>query len=238
MPPNSLDLSSFKKKSVTFEFRYEPAYLLWDRAGAVWSNLKQYWADLQVIDAKPNLTSFRAGEEFALEIGIDKAHITSFGLKHSDITEPFEQFLYIVRKTLELKTYSRLGYRVIYEKKFRNKEDSTQQFKDMGIVNFPQGQLFNIAGNIYNPELSYRWEDEIIGLRVLIKSVVQNVKFDAPPEIEELKTIDIENNLLVIDFDYYTKAATTPGQIKLSDWIKQIVHYINRDSKYFLGKEE
>jgi hypothetical protein len=238
MPSNSLDLSSFKKKSITFEFRYEPAYLLWDRAGAVWSNLKQNWANLQVIDAKPNLTSFRVGEEFALEIGIDKAHITFFGLKHLDVAEPFEQFLYIVRKTLELKTYSRLGYRVIYEKKFKTKEDSTQLFKDMGVVNFPQGQLFNIAGEVYNPELSYKWEDEKIGLRVLLKSVVQNVKFDAPPGIEELQTIDIENNLLIVDFDYYTKAETTPGQIKLSEWIKQIVHFINRDSKYFLGKEE
>lgn len=238
MPHNYLDLSSFKKNSISFDFRYEPAYYLWDRAGAVWSNLKEYWPNLQSLDAQPNLASFRAGKEFAFEVAIDKAHITAFGLKHSDIMEPFENFLHVVRKTLEIKSYTRLGYRVIYERKCNNKEDSTQLFKDLGIVNFPKGQLFNITGSVYNPELSYRWEDEKIGLRVVLKSTVQKVKFDAPQNIDELQSIDIENDLLVVDLDYYTKATTTPGQIKLSDWIKQIVHYINRDSKYFLGQAE
>ena len=238
MSPNSIDLSSLKKSSISFEFRYEPEYLLWDRAGEVWSNLKKYWPDLQVLDAQPNLTSFKAGENFNLEVGIDKAHISAFKLNHSDILEPFGNFLNVVRKTLEIKSYARLGYRVIYEKKCNKEADSTQLFKDLGIVNFPQGKLFNITGNVYNPELSYRWEDEKIGLRIAIKSAIQKVTFDAPQNIEDLKSIDIENDLFAVDIDYYTKAATTPGQIKLTEWIQQIAHFINRDSKYLLGKQE
>ena len=194
---------------------------------------------MQVLDAKPNLTSFRIGDDFALEIGIDKAHISAFGVKHSDIIEPFENFLYTVRKTLEITSYNRLGFRVIYEKKCNNnKQDSNYYFQRMGIVNFPQRQLFNIKGMVHNPELSYNWEDEKIGLRVAIKSVIQKVKFDAPQNMEDLKSIDIENDLLVVDLDYYTKAVTTPGQIKLSEWINQIVHLINRDSQYLLGNAE
>ena len=119
MLDKKLELVDFKIKSLTFEVRYAPAYLLWDRSGALWSNLEQIWPDLQTVETGPNLTSFRVGENFQLQVELKKSHITAFNTKINDIFDPFETFLLIVRKTLEISTYSRLCFSIINEKKYK-----------------------------------------------------------------------------------------------------------------------
>ena len=48
-----MDISHFNLHSVSFEVRYDQAYLLWDRAGSIWHDIRQTHPKLVLKEANP-----------------------------------------------------------------------------------------------------------------------------------------------------------------------------------------
>ena len=80
-----------------------------------------------------------------------------------------------------------------------------------------------------------RWEGEELGSRVRIGTYKQEIDFDPPPGIDELKSIHTLKNFITYDVDYFTTASTSVGQFKPLKWIPPVMQVIRRDAKDFLG---
>lgn len=231
-----LQFTDFTLKRMTFEFRYDPAYLLWDRGGQIWAQAKQQWPDIICKTAQPNQTHFSIKDKFELNIELEKSFIIAYRPDLNELVVHHDYFLNLVRKSLEISSYNRLGGRFVFEKIFKNKNAACEAFLSSNMIKFPKGKHFGIDGKVAAPQCVFKWEDDNIGVRGSLQAASRKVEIDMPPEIEGIDPIKVENDLVLLDIDYYTKAPTNPGQFRVADWINQTFHLIKRDSHIFLGE--
>ena len=232
----ALDLGKFKLKKVILELRYANAYLLWDRAGEIWSRAEMKWPGLNLKKAEPGATIFAYENRFELGINLDKTFIVGHDPKpdleqFSDYTGIFSD---IAKDSLGLSEYNRLGLRVFYERKYDGKNSASQAL--FGSVDLPQpsGKHFNVSGKVVQPEFALRWEGQAIGVRASLAVQSRKIDFDAPLGVDEFSSIHAEVDLLVLDVDYYTLARIGVGQFQAKEWIQQAHHLIKRDIDTFL----
>ena len=73
----TLDLAQFDIEKVSFEVRYENAYLLWDRAGLIWSQARTKWPAIIMKHAEPNDTTFSLDNRYELVVRLDSAFVVA-----------------------------------------------------------------------------------------------------------------------------------------------------------------
>jgi len=232
-----VDLSQLKLIQSTFEIRYRNAYALWDKAGLLWFNANSEWSNLKMVKAEPMVTTFTLNDRFELGVNIDRLHIidTTPSSSLKEFSECAEKFSDIVTNTLNIKNYTRLGFRLIYNRYFPDKITAANTLLASKMLLVPEGKHFNIQGKVLLPQFSLVWEGESTGVKVLMAARDKKIDFDAPLGIEELSSVHIEKYELVYDLDYYTLHQVSKGQLNIKEWIEQAYHLIRRDSKLFLG---
>lgn len=231
-----LELPDFVLQRATLEVRYEPAYLIWDKSGSIWHQVKQRWPELINKSANPNQTSFSLPKKYDLTVEHDKTFLISHRQKIERTLEDIKFYIDLVRKTLDIKSYSRIGARFFYEKKFNTEEEAINSFINANVINIPTGRQLNIEGKVSQPQYVLKLENEDIGVRVSLQVANKKIEFNPPNEITEIEQIKIESNLILFDIDYYTKTNTNTGQVDISYWFNQAYHLVKRDSNSFLGQ--
>lgn len=58
------------------ELRYSNAFILWDRAGAMWTELKSGFRDFDAQNVGPNQVVFHGDGRYSLNVSLDRAAIT------------------------------------------------------------------------------------------------------------------------------------------------------------------
>ncbi len=235
---DSFDLDSFKLDQAVMEIRYGKAFVLWDRYGRILSELNSKWPDLKMREAKEKNQIFRINGRYDAGADLEKAYFIDLTpastLKEFKIDADF--FLSLIIKTLDIKELSRLGFRLVFRKKFHDKIEASESWTSMKMMSVPHGKHFNIQGKVMEPNYSIRWEGESTGVRTML--YVQNRQFDLDPEpyLEEIEPIHIERHDLVYDIDYYTLKNILAGQLNIPEWISQVNHLIRRDSNGFFNQ--
>ena len=234
---DSLSLSNLKLLQATIEIRYNNAYLLWDRSGLIWSKASSKWVNLKIVKADPMVTNFLIDDRYEASVQLEKAHFID--LKPSSSLKEFianaELFVTLVADTLDLTEFTRLGFRLIYYKRFNNKVEAADSLISTKMINVPSGKHFNIEGKVLTPKYSLKWEGESMGVRVELSAQNKKIDLDVKPGMEEIAPVHVERFEIVYDIDYYTLKNTTKGQLNVKDWISQSYHLIKRDSKVFMG---
>jgi len=230
-------LSDLALRQVAFELRYTPAYLLWDRAGAVHTAALQKWHSLRVIRAEPGVTVFRLPPSSQITVTLERTTVETYKpdanlLEFIELSHFYTENL--VRE-LGVSEFLRIGTRLIYAKTFPTIEEASQAILETRQVNVPAGKHFNIEGKGLYPEYTLRWEGEKTAVAVRLRAVGQKVEFDAPFAVEEIASVHTERFDAIFDVDHFTGAATPAGQFRCKDWIQQAVHLTRRDSGAFLG---
>lgn len=235
--PSKLELSHLKLSQATLEIRYDNAYILWDRTGLVWSEVSSIWSDLKMVEAKPMVSTFILNDRFELAVKLDRAHFIDMKPTSSlkEFIELSEIFIDLVSKSLEIKKFGRLGFRLIYNKQFPDKITAANTLISTKIMAGPQGKHFNIEGKILLPKYSLFWEGESTAIHVTLAAQDKKIELDISPEIEEVSAIHIEKHEVIFDIDYYTLCTVSKGQLDIKEWISQAYHLIKRDSKVFMG---
>ncbi len=234
----SLSLDSMKLNKAVMEIRYDNAYLLWDRSGSIWSEMNSIWPGLIMKIAEPNTTTFVVDDRYELSVQIGKALFIDRKASRSlkEFKENAEIFVNQVAESLNLKEFTRLGFRLIFSKKYDDKILAAKDLLSTNLLKVPSGKHFNIDGKVIMPQYSMRWEGDSAGLRVLLVAQDKKVELEINPDIYELESVNFTRSEIVYDIDYYTLKNTKKGQLNVSEWISQAYHAVKRDSKFFFGE--
>lgn len=233
---SSLNLDAFKLFQATFEIRYDEAYLLWDKSGEIWSAVSQEWPNLKINKAEPNNTTLSV-DNFQFSATLDKSYVID--LKPTSSLSEFisrtDKFIKIICNALKIKQFNRLGFRLIYVKRYPDKESVSKEMLDLNLFKIPGEKCFKIDGKLSLPKYSYNLEDDASAVRVSLEARETKVDIDEHPSIEEMKPLHLIKQELVYDIDYSTVGKVSIGQLDVKEWLNQIYHLIKRDSNKVLG---
>ncbi len=234
---NSLDLSKLKLTQATMEVRFDNAYILWDRAGKIWSKASSLWPNLKMGKAEPMVTAFLLEDRYELSVQLGKAHLIDM-LPTSSLNEFISNsdiFIGLVAESLEISEFTRLGFRLIFNRKFTDNTNAAEAVVSTNMLKLPSGKHFNIEGKVLMPKYSIKWEGESTGVRVSLSAQEKKIDLDVNPVIEELSPVHVTRSEVIYDIDYYTLKNTKKGQLNVKEWISQAYHLVKRDSGVFMG---
>src|SRR5258706_10138270 len=120
-----MELSDFKLETSSFEYRYGQSFLLWDKAGSIWTEAVQRWPKLKLVRGEPGVTTFTLDNLYELAVSIDKVHVISHFPSIENFVELCEAFTTMTHRQLELRQFTRLGFRLIYFRQFPTKETAS-----------------------------------------------------------------------------------------------------------------
>ena len=234
-----LDISNFVSDTVVYEIRYENGYLIWDRAGRLWTELRAKYPEMVLSDAGPLLQTFTWKRIHTLSVGLDKASVSTSrpGPVMKEFTELAESLHEVIVKNLQIELLTRIGLRHIYGYACESLEQANQHLLSTGLVAPPKPPNFGVEAN---PRLEavFRWEGDSLGATVRMRAEHRTAEVEIPATFESPKIPKIEKHLLIFDVDYYTKKVVNVGQLRASEWINNALHIIRKDSSKFLAAQE
>ena len=226
-----LAFADFNLTLAVCELRYDSAYLLFDRTGRICEETCSHYTDCTVISALPNQTIFKSAEgSFAVELAK-----CSFTTRTSLERFPGDcsAFFKIVIANLELKAFTRVGFRIMLKKDFKTLAEAQAALNSLKLTSLPQTKRFGIATEPV--EVLLRWQDEQLGTTWRLKAENGKIDIVLPPELEaEKPEIHKTFNGLVLDIDYYTAAPVGVPQWDV-DWIRNAQRIVKRDTDTILG---
>ena len=230
------DLSDFRLLTLNCECRFENAYLLWDRAGAVWSQFLSANPKARSIRAEPNQTVFRLEEDFEFTLKLDRINVSALGSCSPELFgKAVGDFADIVIPQLQVGNFLRIGFRPIFVRDHTDMAAATAEFTGLDLVHILPTPTFGVTGKTIEARYFLRIEDESKGCLVQIVVAKRSYEPELPFGWEGSDLTKIEKIGLIFDVDYYTTRAATVGQVSLPEWIRQAMHVIYRDSKALLG---
>lgn len=238
---SDIDPSKFDLIKATFEVRYEPAFTIWDRSGAIWRSIQKSYPTTKLMNGSPMQVVCSIDDRFEMNVSIDKLFVIDF-LPEPDLEMliPVAEGLFsATADQLELTDFSRLGARFFYRKRFPNKDAAAAAVLSTKQVHGPatsSSKLFNIAGEIIEPGYTLKWEGEKAGVMVQVHAATRKLEVNVPKDFQrDLKPADQEFFDATLDIDYYVKAVTPRALFKPKEWLLQANHVVRRDAKYILG---
>jgi len=222
--------------------RFDESFLLWDRAGALWSEVAAAFPDLKrqhVEPARVVFASIGAPVERELTVEIGRMGFVEYNpdrqLKR--FAEAVDRFVEIVKSQLRPDQYQRTGLRTIFRKEFEGPEEAAEPLLAMGFhqVLVAPEKLFGVPGPSIQPELSLRREDGKNGFAIRLKAETQRIELPPIPGWPELALpIAKTRHWLLLDVDCYIQTAISVDALATEEWILQTVHVIKRDCAQLL----
>lgn len=234
-----MDIGDFALDQSSFEIRYDNAFTIWDRSGAVASELSRRLPKMELIDANPARVSFRLNRNSVLVYELAKAFVIVHEPKRSldDLTSYALHLVSAVVSVLEPSGFNRVGCRLQFHKKYKTLAEATSAFLSFGLVSLPSDKQFGLDNPPHQSRFMTRWEGKAIGANLTIYSEEVKFSFTPPPEARQLEEVKEDIFRLVVDLDFFSTAIMLPEQLRVPDWIANVVHVANRDLKHFLGKK-
>lgn len=228
---NRMELSDLKIRQVVFEIRYDEAFSLWDRAGAINRELVKIWPGIRLSEApEPNQVSLK-NKDVSIRTGLKTSYVAL--QQPNNITQNSEQIEATLRlwvKELELSEFSRVGTRVIFTKFYESPASANNAAMSMGLVTYPAPPFFNHKNLPMSAEVSLVWEDGSSQTRIAIKTEHQQLEVDGLPDVQN-ENIKQTADLLVVDIDRATVGKVGIAKFRATDWIDGVRHLIARDMK-------
>jgi hypothetical protein len=107
-------MSDFRLRRVVCEARYDQAYLLFDRTGAIFHALKEDLKELKLLNATPTASTFESKEG---NIAVEIAQTRLVGDRVTNLEvfgESCRKLFHVVTSYLEIKSFTRVGLRLLY----------------------------------------------------------------------------------------------------------------------------
>jgi hypothetical protein len=231
-----MSITDFKIFQAAVECRYEDAYLLFDKTGAICRELKLKWPESKLQEASPAKTVFRIGSEsFTLELKSSLVLSSSPDSSLQQFSENAECFFALLQEQLKISAYTRLGCRVIFKKDVKSHGDAVELFRQTKLIRLPSRKVFGAGPATSDLTYSARFQSDQLGALVRVATETLHLEFEPPLGAEDvIKPVKEEKHSLVYDVDYYTVAIVDVAQLRFREWLKQAMHAIRRDSAEFL----
>lgn len=232
-----MEVGQLSLRSSAFEIRYPNAYRLWDAAGSIWADAEARWPDIEVKDAKPNLTKFQIGNRIEMSVQLDRSHVVMAGaIQDEDELVRYANFIVESVRQLGVEKFTRIGLRLTFLKQYKTVSEAVDAFISTRMLSVPSGKHFGFDIDSVFPEFTMKLEGGALGCTGILKVQTRTAGVEAPfGEEDMIKSEKTERHELAFDCDYYTRVDTLVGQFNPELWITQSVRVIRRDSKAFLG---
>lgn len=233
-----MEFQNLKLEKAVIEIRYPKAYLLWDRAGSLWTKVLKNWPTLSNIEANPAKTVFRLDLEavYELVVELEAARVVAHRPKQNlvEFQSIVSTFLAITAEMLDIEQFARVGFRLIYCHETATREAADELMTHLNLIRVPEGQYFGLQKKTISPALTIKFTGEEVGATVRINSQTQVIDFVPAPGFFEMEAINKQSHRVLFDVDYFTVATVDVSQMNFTEWISQIYHLIKRDSNQFL----
>lgn len=236
-PGARLQLSDFEFSQATFELRFERAFALWDHAGGLANTLVTQFPAAKLQEGNPGRISFTLSPNVEFSFELDKAHVILHSPKRTaeDFTPLASSLSRLLTTNLGIKVFSRVGTRAIYRKDYGNVRDATERVVSLGHLKIPDGKFFGLEESPETVSYAMRWSGKATGIRVSLLTQTQKIEFaPAPVYSKEVTAIDKERHDMILDIDYFSTAPVTVEQLHVDEWVKNLMHMINRDIPIFM----
>ena len=228
-----LVIDDFKLISASFELRYAPQFLVWDRSGLIWSGMTASFPDAATKQATPNSVNVRLARNLDGTVAIDRCYVQSWirNPKLTELKHAAAALVTLVIQHLPIEQFTRIGLRLIYDKTFSSREAAADYLLHAVPVPRPRSTAMNVAGRILEPQLAFRCEGDKLGYYVRLNAVQSEIVVDFPPEYGHIapQTKDLKLDRVTLDIDYYSHAMVPVDAIKSEDLIDNWFSVIKRD---------
>jgi hypothetical protein len=224
-------LDAFKVHSLIFQIRYKEAFLLWDQAGKIASEMKQIWDELKVQNGTPNQQDL-ACRGCQVSTGLTQSTVVLRGdnvLLSGSLEKLFAAFK-VWRSNLGLVELARISARIVFIKSFDNMDEVKEYMVNLAVVEWPTQKVFDqpVDSSKNVPDVMFRFEDEKSFTFVRIRAEERRIEVKLDPDVME---DDVEKNTfrVLIDFDRGNLGSVPSEKIKLDEWFKGYMHVMRRD---------
>jgi hypothetical protein len=232
-----IELDEFKLQRAVLEIRYDPAFLLWDRAGSIGNELHQLFPNLAVKGAAPNQQTLKLDEGTQVGIEFEKGSLTTFFPPNNlqEFRENCGKVFPVIIDSLARPSLTRIGFRIFYEKLFPTKREASE-FVLQYLPSFRRsGKHFNIEGAVFEPRATIRWEGETIGSLVTLQAIEAKLELDMPLEWGGLEAINARKAYAQLDVDMYAHSSTSTSKFNAPAVVENWYKLIRRDIGSFLN---
>jgi hypothetical protein len=195
----------FSYDNITFEARYNPSFLLWDRSGHIWNEILQLYPDLRVLpeQIQPQMQVFQS-PEMQVTLGSDQFRVTVLSSKsEKSIAEVTPKILSVVVRDLKIPSFTRVGVRTIRNQDFKNEDDAVAAAKAFQSEKLSRG-MWQAANSRAITSL-IRFEEESRGMQAWIRTERHESRLILPFGMEDgMGYKDAIRYRLVHDADYYS----------------------------------
>lgn len=139
------------------ETRYDLAFLIYDRTGAICQENKERYPDMKIVIASPGGTTFTSGKyNFAIEQNMSRVVCAEMGHDPKGFGETSSAFFEIVFRLLEIKVLNRIGLRQMYLKTCNGSDEASELARKLKLQPGNADRHFGIKSA--PREAVYRWE--------------------------------------------------------------------------------
>lgn len=222
MPP----IDDLETETAVLELRYGDAFLIWDVAGALWSEMTSLFPGLAHGDVQPNHQVFET-ETIQMTVQLGACRLASRGPDAvKEVISAANAFCRTVVRHLNVQTFTRAGLRVIAVKKFGSAMEAMAFAKPSPV---PQGSPFPGRSQETGFVHGTRRETDTSGIFAVLKveerklsvSIPWNASTNIPSFKEEKPTV-------VSDTDFYTIGLVEHESFDCAEWTRQAHRAIRR----------
>lgn len=224
-----MKFADFKMRQIVFEIRYEPAYVLWDRAGAIAKEIKRLFPSVELDEGKPNKQVF-SDDLVTIGTGVDSAYIAVKQPKNAlEFAEHIASITDVWITFLELRKLTRVGTRVMYVKEFETSEQCGNALVELGLVRFPAPPFFNHKGSPKQCDLRLYWEEDGFQTQLILKPERHELKVAAGLPDRSVERRLESYDVVLLDIDRATRGTVDLSKFYVVEWLKGINHLVFRD---------
>src|ERR1700728_33457 len=224
-----------------FEVRFDDSYLIWDRSGAVWSDILRRFPELKLKHVEPNRVAFGTSRDddemqIAVQVGLVNVSVVLPDKKLERLTRAATHVTEVAANRLEVDKYLRVGLRTQFTMDFEKPEDAVAAILSTGLVKLPDGPHFGLNATPASVEYSIRTEDGKNGFSLWLKT--DTVKIDLEPPFgfgSYTNGVHETRYRAILDVDRFIMSPVLSSQLRVEDWVAQTLHIIKRDGERLLG---
>lgn len=230
-----LEFAQFKLTRLVLELRFDAAYLLWDRAGAIFTRLALMWPGTKLAEANPAQQVLK-GENIHLVTSLQSVRLILF--RPTTIMQraaAIEQTVKVWVEQLELQEFTRVGTRCLFNRSYESEEAANGASVEAALVATPRSPIFGFRTPVSATETVVVWKDQDLVTRLAIKPEHKRLQFSDVEDFPEEK-IDRTLHSVLIDFDHATAGKVDATKFRTQDWLKGVQHIIHRDMPRYLNR--
>lgn len=227
--------SSFYKRQLTVELRYEPAYLIWDRAGTMWSEIARSFKNFKHTQVSPNLVVFQGDDRFDIAVGLERLAITDLEPHSTEKTAGLcDDIADLVTQFLNIGVLNRVGMRAQHAIKAETLDDAKRMVREFDLIAVPSVSLFSIEPKNVAPVYKIEVDDGEMGYIAQLYAEERKLEF-TPKANMKMDPIHQSVCELVLDIDCFTKKSVRLESFNLGKWMSSWQKAINADMNKFLN---